>query len=279
MKKILTFFGLLLAGALVSAQSNVIDKYFNDLQEVDNVTKVNVQEKTFELFTEIETKDAQEEQLIASIRKLEGIKGIFLENSSEAPQNYADGFNDIMSDGDYEELMSLSNPNDKGIVMIREEDDKILEMMVMFNSANEFGVFTIFGDLDIKRVGDIGDVIRKNGKAWFDVFENISQETLVFNPSVDSEQNVRPVERFDSDLDLTIFPNPAIDHVMLTRKSGENQSVQLGFFTLIGEEILALDKVQLPYRLDINDIPSGSYFVRIANDDGAFKNFKIVKPN
>ena len=279
MKKILTFFGLLLAGALVSAQSNVIDKYFNDLQEVDNVTKVNVQEKTFELFTQIETKDVQEEQLIESIKKLEGIKGFFQENSSDAPQNYAEGFKNITSDGSYEELMSLSNPDDKGIVMIREEDDKILEMMVMFNSKKEFGVFTIFGDLDIKRIRDIGDVIRKNGKAWFDVFENISQETIVFNPDSKQDDVSKPIENFDAELDLAIYPNPAVDHVMLTRKSGKNNAVQLGFYTLIGEEILSMQKVQLPYRLNMDAIPAGSYFVRITTETGFFKNYKIVKPN
>ncbi len=279
MKKILTFFGLLLAGALVSAQSNVIDRYFNELQEVDDVTKVNVQEKTFDLFTEIETKDEKEEQLIESIKKLEGIKGIFQENSVKAPQNYAQGFKSIMADGEYEELMSLSNPAEKGIVMIREGDGKVLEMMAMFSSENEFGVFTIFGDLDINRVSDIGDVIRKNGKAWFDVFENVSQEDLVFTSPYSQGDKTIPSQRIDAELDLTIYPNPAVDHIMLTSRSGEKNAVQLGFYTLIGEEILALDNVQLPYQLNLNEIPAGSYFVRITTDTGAFKNYKIVKPN
>jgi len=279
MKKLLTFFGLLLAGALVSAQNNVIDKYFDDLQSVDEVTKFNVQQKTFELFTEIQTKDVQEQQLIESIKKLDGIKGIFQEQTNEGADYFHMGMRGILSDGGYEELMSMSSPEEKGIVMIRENDESILEMMAMFHSENEFGVFTIFGDLDLHRISDIREVIRKNGKAWFDVFENISKESLVFDPNSDITQVEKQELHFDTDLDINIFPNPAIDHVMLTQESGKNESVQLGFYTLIGEEVLSLDKVQLPYRLNLNDIPSGSYFVRITTTDGVFKNFKIVKPN
>jgi len=36
--------------------------------------------------------------------------------------------------------------------------------------------------------------------------------------------------------------------------------------------------VNLPYTLQFNDLPSGAYFIRLTNEAGVYKNFRIVKP-
>lgn len=278
MKNLITLLLLTLIGNVMHAQQNVIDRYLAAYDQDESFTKLNVAEKTFDLFTAIETKDVQEQQLIASIKKLKGIKGLFKEKTAEGLAIFKESALKIKANKEYEELVSFSNPEHQGIFMLREQESVIQELMVMFASPEEFGVVTIFGEIDIKRIKDLATVIEKNGQAWFDIFENIATEEIVFggdsgNGFAAKKQAITKI----GELELSVYPNPAVDHVMLAAVKGGGQQYELSFYSLIGEPIRNVGKVDLPYRLALEDVPAGAYFVRITDEAGAFKNFKIVK--
>jgi len=149
-------------------------------------------------------------------------------------------------------------------------------LMFMYGGIEDFGVVTIYGEIDLKRINDLAQVIEKNGQAWFDAFENIATEEIIFDGNA-SEIEAKKNEFVDADLQLRVYPNPAVDYVNLEALKGGDDTYELGFYSILGEPIQNVGKVNLPYKLALKDVPAGSYFVRITNEAGAFKNYKIVK--
>jgi len=279
MKNLVLLLSFFLLGQFVSAQNNVIDLYFKVEQKDPQFSKLKVNSKTFEYASEFKSADAREQKLIASIQKLEGIKGLFIEQSEKAKMTYENAYDKIRANKNYEELMSFQHKEDQGIFMIRESEDKIQELMAMFNAENEFGVITIFGEIELQSITDLAAVMEKNGKAWFDHFENMSEDAIVFDLAAKpGDQVSTPQVLSAKDLNIRIYPNPAVDHVMLEALEDKGEKYEIAFYSLLGEKLEDLGKLNLPYRLELNDFPKGTYFVRITNASGKFKNYKIVKP-
>ncbi len=264
---------MLLSVGIMSAQSNVIDKHFQDYKQDHRFTKVSVAGKTFELFNEVETKSTTEQELVESIQKIEGIRGLFMEKSEEAPATYRQGHLKITNDADYEELMSVQNSEHNGIVMIKESAGTIEELVAMFSDLDKFGIFTIYGDLELQAMRDLATVIEENGEAWFKTFEKLDTNPIIFGA-----ENSKGETLSNEDLAISIYPNPATDFVMLKSLNDSDANFTIGFYSLLGDQIQADKKVQLPYQLELKDVPQGSYFVRITNAAGEFRNYKIVKP-
>ncbi|NNE29706.1 MAG: DUF4252 domain-containing protein [Saprospiraceae bacterium] len=275
MKNLIALIGFLLISAVGISQSNIIDKYFADQQSDPATTKLNVAKKSFELFQTIETKKEVEQQIISSLQKLDGIKGLFRENKDGGLEIYRTADGQIKFDDAYAELMSFQHEDNLGQFLIREEGELILELAVMFASGNDLGVVTIFGEIDLKSITSLAKAIENNGKAWFEVFENIAAEEIVFSGNAQNRENNNS-GILSEELNLRVYPNPARDFINLQPEKGSTGLYELGFYSLLGEPIQASTKVSLPHQLLLKDVPSGSYFLRITDEAGQFKNFKIV---
>lgn len=64
---------------------------------------------------------------------------------------------------------------------------------------------------------------------------------------------------------LEIYPNPAIDEIFVVLEDGEFESGEYTIFNTAGKQLLTypLQKDIVKYKLDISDLPSGIYFIRL----------------
>jgi len=161
--------------------------------------------------------------------------------------------------------------------MIREEEGVVKELTIDAGDKDNFFLATIYGEIDLKALSRFTEVIRENKAAWFDIFENFHSDELVFgkNKAIDKQANKG---KQGADINVNVFPNPVVDYVQLTPNGLSGTTYQLEFFSLIGEPIKNMGTVTLPYRLEVNDLPPGAYFLRLTNENGQFKNYRIVKP-
>lgn len=72
----------------------------------------------------------------------------------------------------------------------------------------------------------------------------------------------------------TILPNPAISFIKVI---GIKSNDQLVILDMLGRKILDLRALQTNDKFDIQQIPSGTYFLRISNDKMVKANFRFVK--
>ncbi len=75
-------------------------------------------------------------------------------------------------------------------------------------------------------------------------------------------------QNFVAENDITMVPNPANNEVTFSYKNGLESNIEV--FDISGKLLLSRPKVELgnPYKLDISNLKSGTYFVRLTTTDG-----------
>lgn len=257
------------------AQSDLIIRHFSDYEKDATVEQMQVTRKSFELMGELETEDPDMLRVLDALAQLDGVKAIFKEHTDDAHALGRDAIDRVATDEHYQELLSVRTNDETVLMTIREAGDEIRELSLIVGADRCFMVATLYGTIDLKGLSRTMEVLRKNGKAWFNHFENVSEETLVIHTRGGERTAAKP--SLDKDLGVQIFPNPATDFIRITSVSGSAENFTLSFYALTGANIGETQKVQLPYELKVEDLPDGVYIVRLTNDDGIFKNYRIVK--
>jgi hypothetical protein len=63
---------------------------------------------------------------------------------------------------------------------------------------------------------------------------------------------------------LTVFPNPTSGHFTLdTGHHGNQESLNVEIFNLVGKRVYTLTIGDKPYELDLSDLPVGIYLVKV----------------
>ncbi|MFK7810137.1 MAG: DUF4252 domain-containing protein [Saprospiraceae bacterium] len=279
MKKIMILFALACFANLAFAQNNFISQYYSDYEKDPSFSTINISEKTFSMFADIETEDIDEQRVLSAFAELTGVKVVNKEQVKNGTALYEDAEMTILNDERYEELARVNTQNGDFVFMIREEGSVVKEFTVITGSSEQFFMGTLYGDIDLKSISRLTKVIQKQGKDWFNVFENIDSEELIFDKAkARNKKNQQTNTTANEEMAITVFPNPVSDYVRLEAKDQTNESYEVQFFSSIGEPIKNLGKVNLPYEIQLADLPAGAYFVRLTNAEGAFKNYRIIKP-
>ena len=157
---------IFLASSL-QAQENAITKHFSAYQQDDSFTKVSVTSKMFSLFTELDAELEEEQEILEAIAKLEGIKGLFNDDLDSGTKLYKEAIAKIDGDGSYEELMTVENIDDNAKFLIRDENGKISELLMVMGGKKEFIAMSLFGDIELSAISKLAKVMRIRGFEHF----------------------------------------------------------------------------------------------------------------
>lgn len=164
-------FGILLInfiGIKVFGQSNAIDRYYSQYLQDDRFTEVSVSSKMFDLFVNFEMDDPDEQELINTISKLNGLKVLIGESIDEAPQLY----NQLIKSPSpsMEELMSVKDEDANMRFFISESNNKISELLMIVGSKNGIVLLSLTGDIDLKQIAKLSEKMNISG---FEHLKNI----------------------------------------------------------------------------------------------------------
>ncbi|MFT6726872.1 MAG: hypothetical protein ACJAV7_001322, partial [Flavobacteriales bacterium] len=150
MKKIAITLMMAAVSMVSFAQSNAITEYFSDFESQEDFTKVNVTGKMFEMTLELEGADADEQALLDALSNIEGLTLI----GTESTENAVALFEDAISrpGNDFEVLMTVDDKDGNAVFYVREDNGVIAELLVIARGENEFGVATIWGEIDLRQV-------------------------------------------------------------------------------------------------------------------------------
>jgi hypothetical protein len=73
--------------------------------------------------------------------------------------------------------------------------------------------------------------------------------------------------------DLKIYPNPTKDIISLDSEENINE---IKVFNLSGQELMVLESQKSHFDIDLSDLASGLYFIKISTDKGS-GSYKIMK--
>lgn len=271
-----------LTGPFIYGQQNVIDKYFKNHYDNPAFSKISVTEKTFNLVTELEVDTPEEQKVLDAIDNIEGILVLANEHTQISKEYYEEAVAKLVSDKTYEDLLIVEHQHTNIRFLIREDEEAIRELVAIIGEEDVFVLASIYGIIDLANLSNIMNILREDKKEWFDMFQNIDSEELVFEGDDKNQSSTlekRAAVTSINDLRLRIFPNPATELINISTTDNVTTEMEVTFYSLEGREIRKIGKVPLPYQVRLAELPAGAYFLRLTDSEGVFKNFRIVKPS
>lgn len=151
MKKLFLIISALCLVSLSEAQINPIDEMFNKYSEKEGISTVYISSKMFGLFVSKDTKSDDKENIMA---RLKSIRILSVEDSTLNLNLYKE-LSSKLNLKVYEELMVVKEGINVTKFLIRQDGDRILELLVITGGPGNNSLISIKGDLDMKTISDI----------------------------------------------------------------------------------------------------------------------------
>lgn len=174
MKKLImiTIVGYLVAFQ-VNAQDAAIASLFEKYADNEELTKVNVSQKMFSLFTNLEPEDPETQELAEAISKLKGVKILASDSIRNGRKYYQEATKNIRQ-SDFEELMSVRDGDKDMVFMIKEDGGIINELLMLVGGENQFVAMDLFGEIDLKQISKLSKGMNMKGMEYL---ENIDKDS------------------------------------------------------------------------------------------------------
>lgn len=171
-KLIITIIAIQLLAFGVQAQNSAIASLFDKYADNEAFTKVTINSKMFDLFTEFEPDDPDTKEMANAISKLKGLKILAADSIGNAQKYYKEATASIKN-SNFEELMSVRNGKDDMIFMIQEEGGKISELLMLVGGDHKFVAMSLFGEIDLKQISKLSKGMKIDGMQYL---ENIDEK-------------------------------------------------------------------------------------------------------
>lgn len=170
MKKLIIFSIIMLGGIAAQAQEDAISKFFGKYENDDSFTQVTITARMFGLFTNLDTEDAEDQEVIDAISKVKGLR-ILAKDASNGKELYDEAFSLIKGKG-YEELMTVKEKDSDMKFLIQEKGGIITELLMIMGGTNDFLILSLVGDIDLKQISKISHSMDIDG---FEKLENLDK--------------------------------------------------------------------------------------------------------
>ena len=124
----------------------------------------------FELFLELESDDPEEQALLETASKLQGLKVLMGKEVDNAAQLFRDFVKGPQANMD--ELVTVSEPNQELRFYISEEGGKISELVMVGYDNAQVMMMSLVGDINLKEIAALSKKMNIEG---FDNFKNIKK--------------------------------------------------------------------------------------------------------
>ena len=161
MKKLMVVAVVMMVSAAVQAQ-DAISKFFSKYQNDETFSQVTISSKMFNLFTNMEVEDKDDQEVMDAISKLKGLRILTKEDTRDSRTLYKEAMGMIPMK-EYEELMTVRDKDKDMKFFIKESGGKISELVMVMGGNEEFMVMSLFGEIDLKQVSKIGKKMNVDG--------------------------------------------------------------------------------------------------------------------
>ena len=163
--KIVTFLlSLLLSGSNIWAQQSPVDLLFDKYSGKEGFTSVYISKYMFDLFSSIEADDPDAKEMQQAVSNLNSIRILSMDDPGKFPEiNF---YNEIMKDlpaDTYKELMVVKEKNQDLKFLIRENGDKISELLLLIGGTDDNTLISITGNIDLKTISKLSKSMNIEG--------------------------------------------------------------------------------------------------------------------
>jgi hypothetical protein len=131
---------------------DAIDRYFSEYADDPEFTSITISSKMFGLFSNIETDDPDNKEVLDAMKDLTGIR-IISTDDSESNVDYQKAIKVIGKE--YEMLMSVDEKDEKVRFFVREESGQIAELFMIVGGKGNLFLMSISGIIDLEKISKI----------------------------------------------------------------------------------------------------------------------------
>ncbi|MBN2347288.1 MAG: DUF4252 domain-containing protein [Bacteroidales bacterium] len=174
MKKIIIGFCFILGIINVSnAQNSPADKLFDKYSGKEGFTSVYISKYMFDMITNLETGDPQNDEMKNVIGKLTGIKILATDENSEnkVKVNFYEEMMKNFPKDTYKELMVIKEKDQDVKFYVKEEKGKVAELLLIVGGITENVMISIQGDIDMKNISKLAKAMNIEGMEQLEKME------------------------------------------------------------------------------------------------------------
>ena len=149
-KTVLSLLAVALSASIMA--QDAIDRYFSNYADDPEFTSIVISSKMFGLFSNIETDDPDNQEVLEAMKDLSGIR-IITTDSEDSKVDYKKAINKVGSD--YDLLMSVDEKDEKVRFFVREEGDDISELFMIVGGEGNLFLMSISGLIDLDKISKI----------------------------------------------------------------------------------------------------------------------------
>lgn len=162
MKKIVTVLLLSTFALGAKAQDDAISKFFSKYEDDMSFTVVNITSRMFNLFTDLEVESPEDKEVLEAISKLKGLRILAKEDGVDGMKLYKEAFA-LVPKNEYGELMTIREENKNMRFLIKEQNGKISELLMLMGGEKEFFILSLFGEIDLNQMSKISRKMNIDG--------------------------------------------------------------------------------------------------------------------
>jgi len=148
----------------LSAQTDAIDKFFNDYKTNGDFKIISINSKAFDLLNKA-TSDKDDSEFLDIVKDLKGLK--ILTTSKNAMLIYADANKRVIGAG-YEELMKIRDNESNIRFVTKETNGNISELVMILGEKDNFTVLSFIGNIDLKKIAKLSKTLDVKGVEHLD---------------------------------------------------------------------------------------------------------------
>ncbi|HKK39101.1 MAG TPA: DUF4252 domain-containing protein, partial [Cryomorphaceae bacterium] len=149
---------------------DAIDRYFSKYADNPDFTSITISSKMFGLFSDIETDDPDNKEVLNAMKDLTGIR-IISNDDSESMVDYQKAIKEVGKE--YEILMSVDDKEEKVRFFVREEAGQIAELFMIVGGKGHLFLMSISGIIDLEKISKISKNMNIGG---MDYLENLDED-------------------------------------------------------------------------------------------------------
>ncbi len=162
MKKLMMGVVMMVVSVAAQAQGDPISKFFVKYQDDPEFTQVTVSSKMFGLFTNMDVQKPEDKEILDAISKIKGLRVLAKDDARNSRELYKEALSIVPKD--YEELMFVRDKDQDMKFLIKETSPgKISELLMIAAGNDDFKMLSLFGDIDLKKIGKIGSKMSIDG--------------------------------------------------------------------------------------------------------------------
>jgi len=148
----------------VQAQSDAIDKYFQQYLEDEDFTVVFVSPKMFQLISKIDLNeidnDPEAKMIMETVKDIKGLR--VLTTDVKPMERYKEAMNKINTN-EYEVLVTVRDKGENVRIWVKEDASVISELLLLVGALDEFVMLSFVGDIDLDKISKLANNIDIKG--------------------------------------------------------------------------------------------------------------------